>query len=185
MSELDIRYETGNGFRVRVEQDYDSESPEWLWGNDESFLVAFHRQFYYVRDGLRKPEDVERWEEDYSIIPLSAYIHSGVSLYIGTHKRCEWDSGQVGYVLVKKTLDTDATEEAERLVGIWNTYLSGDVWRVVVEKLHCGECDTWEEYESLSCIYGEDGAEIEVQSWKNYLDKLEKEGLEDGSRVTG
>ena len=174
MSDLDIRYEE-DGWRVRVESDYDAESPDCLWESDESFIVSFHRHFTVTRKGLGSPEDIGDWEEDYLIIPLSAYIHSGVHLYTGTDKVCRWDSCQVGYVLVKKDIDyADASELAERIVGIWNTYLSGDVWRVVVEKLSCSGCGTWEEHDSLSCIYGEDGVDPEVERWAEHLASFNK-----------
>ena len=37
-----------------------------------------------------------------AILPVSVYDHSGVSLYIGTHKVCQFDSGRVGFILLTK-----------------------------------------------------------------------------------
>lgn len=75
---------------------------------------------------------------NYFIFPVSAYIHSGVSLSITNEFFSdEWDSSIQGFVLVEKVLVKDeVTDEitniaknyAEELIETWNTYLSGDVW---------------------------------------------------------
>jgi hypothetical protein len=166
---LDIKHEE-EGWRVRVESDDDADSPAEWGGIEGVCLVSFHRSFTVTVGGLTTPEDVENLGGGYEIIPLSAYIHSGVRLYTGTDSMCRFDSGQVGYVIVKKdTFTAEASVVADGLVRNWNTYLSGDVWTVVVEKLSCGKCGTWEHYESTSGIYGESNLAYEVQSWVDYL----------------
>jgi hypothetical protein len=66
-------------------------------------------------------------ESEYDMFKLNAYIHSGVSLSLGEFD-CPWDSGQVGYVLVKKGSVPDPEKAALSLVSEWNKYLGGDVW---------------------------------------------------------
>jgi len=73
--------------------------------------------------------------KDFHVFPLSAYIHSGVALYMGNHKVCPWDSCQVGAVLVAKSEfknKAKAEKVASGLVEIWNDYLSGNVYRYVI-----------------------------------------------------
>jgi hypothetical protein len=72
----------------------------------------------------------------YHIFPLSAYIHSGVRLYMGTHKVCQWDSCQVGAVLVAKEewrTRKQAEKVAQGLIENWNDYLSGNVYGYRIE----------------------------------------------------
>lgn len=40
-------------------------------------------------------------EKEYIILPLYAYIHSGIALSLHPFS-CPWDSGQAGYILVNK-----------------------------------------------------------------------------------
>lgn len=128
---------THNGCKVTITRDQDADSPD-AWGDDGIFLVAFHRQFHVIRADLKKPDDIEGWEEAYHVIPVNAYIHSGVSLSLAKAYpfNCPFDGGRVGYVLVSKaeweTSET-AVEAAQALVDTWNQYLNGDVWCYTVE----------------------------------------------------
>lgn len=74
--------------------------------------------------------------KNYHVFTLSAYIHSGVRLYLGTGKVCQWDSGVVGAVLVSKEefkTEAKAGKVAEGLLETWNDYLSGNVYGFIVE----------------------------------------------------
>ena len=179
-------YETfeHNGFTVNIHPDHGADSPD-EWGDEGVFLVAFHRQFSVERDGISKPEHVVwYWPKErivqhlieeqgyepadaageaesghvpgYEVFPLQAYIHGGVALSLGDFS-CPWDSGQVGWVLVKLTDvgEGRARECAEGLVGAWNQHLSGDVWGYVItdsagEEVEDGSC--WGFYGLEECI---------------------------------
>ena len=98
-------------------------------------------------------EAYEEWKSShipgYEVFPLQAYIHGGVALSLGAFS-CPWDSGQVGYVLIKLSDvgEGKARECAERLVETWNQYLSGDVWGFSITD------SDGEEVESCWGIYG-------------------------------
>lgn len=132
---------------------YDSSpmSPD-EWGNDEIFLVHYHRQIQIENDLINKDDliDLFRGEEidkdhylnDYWIFFTSAYIHGGVVLSLGGSFPCDpggWDTSVCGAVLCKKDqFDTEdkAHKSAEGLISEWNSVLSGDVYCCVVEKLN-------------------------------------------------
>jgi hypothetical protein len=180
-----------DGFTVNIHSDHDSEGPDG-WGDEGVFLVGFHRQFSVERDGIKSPEDVVwYWPKErivqhliedegydpadakdeaesghipgYEVFPLQAYIHSGVSLSLGSFS-CPWDSGHVGWVLVKLSEVGEGTTDAGRvtarvcaegLVETWNQYLSGDVWGFVITdsdgaEVEDGSC--WGFYGMDECI---------------------------------
>lgn len=180
-----MSYETENlnykGYTIRVVQDEDPESPDG-WDDDEVFLVGFSgRNFEVTRDGLKCPEDIEDWRDEYDIFQLDAYIHSGVSLHLsGSGPSCGWDRGQIGFALVKKRSELEQLGQvqtwpdrpsqrklAEGLVETWNQYLSGDVWGYIVED------SDGEEIEALWGCYGSDYC---LEEAKELVDCLVKNG---------
>jgi hypothetical protein len=100
-------------------------------GDDNLFLVHYHRDFEVRRDDIITKNDAVNWyrktfedyedengkvpenipqTENYWIFPVAAYIHSGVYLYIPGHKPSNvylqhdsWDTSHVGLVLVAKS----------------------------------------------------------------------------------
>jgi hypothetical protein len=141
--------ETEGGFEVRyLVQDDNSESPD-DWGDDNLFLVNYHRNFWIARDQIITKDQVVSWYREegqipqleiYWIFSLSMFSHSGVWLYLGhTTPVCDpggWDTSHVGIVLVAKEEWPElekATEAARGLVESWNRYLSGDVYGCVKE----------------------------------------------------
>jgi hypothetical protein len=105
-------------------------------------------------------EAYEEWKSShipgYEVFPLQAYIHSGVALSLGAFS-CPWDSGQVGYVLIKlsEVGEGMARQCAEGLVETWNQYLSGDVWGYSItdsdgEEVEHGSC--WGFYGYDYCV---------------------------------
>lgn len=154
MSEPSERF-THEGLVVKIYQDQEAESPE-QWGNEDLFLVGFHRQFSVVRPKLNRPDDIRGWSKNYHVFPLHAYIHGGVCLSLGEW-RDPFDSGQVGFVLVKRLYCWKSKEKAEQaaksLVDEWNMYLAGDVWGYVVEDVYGNELDScWGFYGQKDCI---------------------------------
>ena len=138
------------GLKVKIYQDMDAESPA-SWGDDNLFLVHYHRDFWQekkevlVEDDLRdiyqgnKTDAVKELRRKYHIFPVSAYIHSGVSLSLASGFDCDaqgWDTSHVGaFFVAKEEFKTKKQAEdcAEGMIETWNQYLSGDVYGYVVE----------------------------------------------------
>ena len=172
---MEILFETPR-HRIKMERDDYPESPaDMRCGDADAFLVGFNqRNFWVTVEGFTDPEHVEDWEDTHDVFSLSAYIHSGVHLYLGSDRVCQWDSGQVGYVLIRKSttpavigsaewheIFAAQQEYARGIVEEWNQYLSGDVWAVSVQKKSCEECGTWEyadDFDNYGGIYGEEWA---------------------------
>jgi len=154
------------GVEIEIHQDqmYD-DSPD-DWGNEDVFLVAFHRDFDVRRDGFDK-DDIrgilfEDWEKterskeiekEYWVFGLEAYIHSDVVLSLVESHRLfpdrRWDVSYLGAVLVRKKdfrLSKSAYKAAEGLVETWNQNLSGDVYGYSI--------DFGDEHDSCWGFYG-------------------------------
>lgn len=88
----------------------------------------------YLKDRIENSLD-----ENYVILPLYLYDHSGLCMSTGRFS-CPWDSGQVGWIYVKKDRviaefgkwDTDSIEQTkrclEREVETYSQFLEGDVY---------------------------------------------------------
>jgi len=166
-------------FKINIVQDSQPGSPD-DWANDDIFLVAFsNRHLWITRNGLTDPEQIENWAEEYDIFELYAYIHSGITLSLEPFS-CPWDSGQYGYVLVKKGSCSSeiAQSSAQFLVDEWNMYLSGDVWGFDI---------TGPNGKSIaSCwgFYGRKYCEEEAQAQLEYFEKEHAEQSQDAPFIT-
>ena len=190
---MSAAYETfeHNGFTVNIHPDREADSPD-TWGDESVFALGFSRDFHLKRPSLTEVRDVvwymskeeivrflteeEGRAEDmaredaehfhkpgWEVFPLFAYVHGNTVLSLGEFS-CRWDSGQVGYVLVKLTEVGEGTTDAGRvtarvcaegLVETWNQYLSGDVWGYVITdgdgaEVEDGSC--WGFYGLDECI---------------------------------
>lgn len=167
---------------IEVYQDDNAESPD-DWGDSSSFLVFQHNQFNVEKEWcsakdvyvyLRDKEKGNVAYNDYYIFPVSAYIHSGV--FLSLEKRQGFDISNTGFILIDKTekewnyqqqresnpeLVNKTNEEiarvfAEGLIENWNTYLSGQVYVLMLYKTSiCSKCKTIhkEELDSIGGIY--------------------------------
>jgi hypothetical protein len=153
------------GYEARyLVQDDNAEAPE---NDDNAFLVHYHRSFEVSRDSIITKNDLANWyrkeftdyddgegnlsenipqAEQYWIFPVTAYIHSGVALYLGKvvhpFDQAGWDTSHVGAVLIGKDEWSDenkAYEYAEGIIKDWNAYLSGDVYGIVKETYDKGK----------------------------------------------
>ncbi len=114
----------------------------------EDILRAwYHKQYHEARyhtEDMDEPDETK----DYFVFPIAAYIHSGVVLSLDGNEFPDqrWDVSHVGAILVKKkefgaggvefeNSKEQALTKAESLLETWNQYLSGDVYRLVCEKL--------------------------------------------------
>lgn len=145
------------GYSINVYQDTDYQDSPNDWGNDEVFLVAFHRDFAVGRDGFSQGicqaiANKGRYEDDsvhyeardimkkYHIFGLEAYIHSGVTLALskeGNFPDRQWDVSKLGLVFIAKSetrTRIKAHKMALHLVKDWNDCLSGNVYGFILEK---------------------------------------------------
>lgn len=196
--EQDIFYK---GYKIKIRQDEDCESPN-DWEDENLFLVYDHRQFTVKRKGF-EPKDIYEsylvYEKNYWILPIEAYIHSGVSLnlFSGT-KECRWDSSVSGYILAPKKEFEDletAKTAAEGLIKTWNQYLSGEIYEFIIEKPNTIYSISKEEFDTL-CITGTFSSEAFLQvaeedtDWEvidscwGYYGEPEESGLLDEARMT-
>jgi hypothetical protein len=137
------------GLMIRIEQDQDPESPrEW---DNLGTMVCFHRR-YRLGDkhtyGLQEAQDTaKKIEKDGGIVlPLYLYDHSGITMRT-TSFSCPWDSGQVGIIWIEadkirkeysvqrisKKLRERVTGYLVSEVGVYDQYLTGDVYGFIVE----------------------------------------------------
>lgn len=159
-----------NGYKVTLSTDDYPYSPD-DWG-DDSILIVTTRNRYFEKhpdvcgykgmdaNTLADRDVLREVKRDYHVLPLQAYIHSGValSLYRGRYPfDCPWDSGQIGFVLVKKRQGfRNIRKAAESHVETWNQYLSGDVYEYLIEQ------PDGEFVDSLCGLYGWEYAKEEA-----------------------
>ncbi|MFA7367872.1 MAG: hypothetical protein WC008_06130 [Bacilli bacterium] len=195
--EQDIFYK---GYKIKIRQDEDCESPN-DWEDENLFLVYDHRQFTVKRKGF-EPQDIYEnsltYEKNYWVLPVEAYIHSGVSLslFSGT-KQCRWDSSVSGYILASKEEFKDletAKTATEGLIKTWNQYLSGEIYGFIIEKPNTIYSISKEEFDTL-CITGTFSSEAflqvaeedtdweEVDSCWGYYGESEESELLDEARM--
>lgn len=158
---------TKNGYEARyLTIDHCPMSPDG-WEDENLFLVHYHRDFYISRDNAITEDDLRAWynnekieqEKEYFIFPVSAYIHSGVTLKLGDGNFIfdsgGWDTSHVGAVLVSKK-EFESKENAMKIAGglieEWNQYLEGDVYCLVKESYDKDK--TPYEHDSVCNYYG-------------------------------
>ena len=183
---------THAGLNVEIFHDHNAESPN-EWHDEEVFLVGFHeREFWVQRKGFdlktvkaalfnkgRNEDDeidpdAREIMKKYHIIPLEAYIHSGVVLFIsgGCGVDRQWDVSQVGAVFVSKQntrFKKVALERAKDLIETWNQYLGNDIYRFMVKD------DDGEVLDSCSGLYGSKEVICEAKSAAEYCAKAKRE----------
>lgn len=136
--------EEKNGLKIEIWFDTYADSP----ANDQDpgvFLTGYHREFWVEapkQNGqiIYDQEDVlsllsgETKTSRYWVFPLEAYIHSGVSLALGSEGNFpdrKWDVSTVGAVFIAKNeakTRAAARKMAWSLIAYWNDFLSGNVF---------------------------------------------------------
>lgn len=123
-----------------------------------SYNSREHREWVQETDRMEKSKIMELVEKEFFILPVNAYIHSGITISTGSFS-CPWDSGQIGWIILSKeraakelSPDTDPLEFMRAEIKLYDIYLQGDVWGFVVEQ-KSGDGD-WDEVYSCYGFYG-------------------------------
>ena len=123
MKQESVYTEKRGPLTIRIEQDPDSPSPEE--GDDNLFLVHYHRDFWAGKKEIVQEsdfEDEERMKElrkSFWIFGVAAYIHSGVRLSLGSGSHFpdqQWDVSHCGAVFVSKK-EWRLSKKARKAVG--------------------------------------------------------------------
>lgn len=143
-----VHEETYNGYKIELCPDYDAESPrEW---DNAGQMLCWHRR-YVLGDNnpYSGPEDFEEANAENPdkilvCLPLFLYDHGGITINVGGFS-CPWDSGQVGFILIRRSkaiaewgdipepeLIQKATDCLKGEVEIYARYLEGDCVGYVV-----------------------------------------------------
>lgn len=125
------------------------------------------------------PEQAKAWAKQnrYDLFPLFRYEHGLVAYstksFIGRAHHAEWDSGQVGFVLLKKSIYRKVKsrpEIAESWCKAVTTWVNGEYYGFVIED---------EEGEHLDSCWGFDDADYceaeAMAAAKHYAKKLQDE----------
>jgi hypothetical protein len=132
-----------------------------LWENGVTF---FSNHKHYSSEGVNKninlESDIERSRfenEGYIIIPVYAYIHSGITVSLVPFN-CRWDSGLFGHLAFKKGEFGENNQGLKGFIAQWNSLLSGEVYGYQI--IETETCNLGHEHEEVidSCygFYGYD-----------------------------
>lgn len=132
------------GKTVKVYYDPDPTNPRTDW--DNATVMVYWTSRYVIGDKrverCTKEEIMEEYAEKgdpiLAILPLNAYIHSGITISTGSYS-CMFDSGQVGWVFVTQSkadlmgFPKEYTEEMyeeviKKDVKTYDDYLTGQVF---------------------------------------------------------
>lgn len=164
-------------FIAEIFYDNDPESPR-DWDNLGTFIVKSNRYFSGDKNNIINFDDYNSYDEvkkelekqNYIVVPVFAYVHSGVTVNT-TGFSCPWDSSQCGFIVVSKEkikkeyswkkLSSKRIEEIkEYLIGeieTFDQYLQGDVYGYKIY-------ENGEEIDSCWGFYGREYVTEEIQS---------------------
>ena len=140
---------------IKIFIDDDPENPR-QWDNLGTIFYAHGRYELGDKNLKEEPEEFNNWQEVENyliktykpevILPLYLYDHSGLRLKIGSFQgllpqgHAEFDSGQIGYILVgkkkmkeEKLTKEKAEEYLRQEIETFDDYLSGNVYGYAAE----------------------------------------------------
>ena len=176
------QYISEDGYRVTISLDEWADDPR-NWDNLGT-MVCWHGRYDL---GDEQPKiSPDEYQEDLPegtiTLPLYLYDHSGITMKTSPFS-CPWDSGQVGFIYVTpETLtmvfpsgvpnDDKVREYLNNEVETYDSYLTGDVYRVDVESgTVCDHGDTqWEYMDGCGGFYGDDAVEEIRNQWPKALE---------------
>ena len=138
---------TYKGEEIEIWYVSDYDFTDWI-NESEAFIVYNHRDFTVKRKGFDPKDIFEAYREGkklydgHWIMPLYAYIHSGVSLSL-SRAYDPWDTSFKGFVLVKRIKGWSYTREkafsiAKSVVEEWNHCLGGEIYGYSTISDSCG-----------------------------------------------
>lgn len=166
------------GYKINLEQDIDAASPrEW---SNLSIISAKHRKYNFEDSNClvsaKNYNDIEELKKDLEeagakhIMPLYCYEHGNIRLELG--KRCQFDSGLIGFIYTTKDVMEEMGIKEEDLEDIYkseleeyNKWINGEVVGYEIFKDGKIVDSYWGYYDDDECI-----AEAE-----NVVDSLVKE----------
>jgi len=172
------------GLTIRAEHDRDAECP--LDEDNESVrFVTFERNSTLSGyHDFSKPTEAPAWAEEngFAVYPLYKYEHGRVAYSTGGFS-CPWDSGQAGFVLVRRAdYGDDEARMAEIAKGMCGTVMdwcNGDCFGYTVED------DDGEELDSgwgfVGSDHDESGLREQAESAAAYA--ADKIAAEDAARL--
>lgn len=128
---------------ITIKHDDDPESPrEW---DNLGTIIHWHKR-YNLGDISVNREEIAEYLEDSVYLPVYIYDHGGVTIRT-TPFQCDWDSGQVGYIFVKrekilkelgkkrltKSLRKRVLDILKCEIETFNQYLTGDVYGYILK----------------------------------------------------
>lgn len=178
-------------YTLTIIQDEYPENPR-DWGN-LCTMAIFHNRYNFGDKVHFYSGDFNSWDEMEKYIrkmdvlfclPIYMYDHGGTSFSLEKFN-CQWDSGQVGFIYVRKkevreffrckNITKNIKDRAIRLAKLeleaLEQYTNGDVWTYVIED------EDGDIIEDGSGFYGYSSAEQEGQARLETLNKNLKLGL--------
>jgi len=165
--------------KIMFDDHGDHECPlEYTKEDDGVIFVSFEkRSTLSDYHKFSSPEEAKTWgeENDYDVLPLFKYEHSGVAYsprsFIGRAHHAEWDSGQVGFVLVKldKFKDSTPLQVAESWCKSVTTWVNNEYYGYVIENPDGEHLDSCWGFDDM------DYCEQEALSAANYHNETELE----------
>ena len=128
----------------------EAENPR-EWDNDSKLLLC-HNRYNLALEIEEIDSDSESIQEyvksldadDYVILPVYMYDHSGLALST-TPFSCQWDSGQIGYIIYKTDgtrQEKDIKEQLNNELRVYEAYLNGEAYCISFENYLTGETDS-------------------------------------------
>jgi hypothetical protein len=161
---------------LKIYSDYNAESPRTAWDN-MCQMICFHKRYLLGDKHDIDHNDYDSYDEMMQantlvhdiVVPLYLYDHGNISISTGAFS-CRWDSGQVGYAIIKtadiiENYGDDrpanrklALQCLEAEVETYNDYLTGAIFGFEVVEIE--ECNLGHKHENVidSCwgFYGYD-----------------------------
>lgn len=183
------------GYRIRIQSDDDAQSPydDWdMFGK----MYHWHRRGFFGEDYANKQAELKELldaliKEGGIAVPVWLYEHSGQTIRAGDVNpfHCQWDSGQVGFwAATAEEIQKEFEGDKEKAIACiksqietQDSYLRGNVYGYVIDKVVAGSDEDEPEYEDKDSCWGyigdydqEGGCLAEA---KSIVDHYEKEDM--------